>query len=154
MTKEDKELLVRDLSSRLPYGVRINGILPQRYLKGKPTEGTSNELNVVLMDIFVNREDGYISINNIWSFNRDDDLPRPYLRPLAKMTKEEQAEHNRFFWNHYHEWDPISNSTCTECVIADRLDDLLEFYYSHHIDFRGLIEKGLALEAPKDMYKL
>ena len=148
MTKEDKELLIRDLSSRLSYGVRINGILPQRYLKGKPTEGTNNEVNVVLMDIFVNREDGYISINNIWSFTRDDDLPRPYLRPLSSMTEEERDEFRNLGGVMSHN---VQNDTWALSAFSPEAYDWL---FAHNFDIHDLIKKGLALEAPKDMYKL
>ena len=33
------------------------------------------------------------------------------------------------------------------------MDAVINFLNAHHFDYRGLIEKGLALEAPKDMYK-
>jgi len=28
-----------------------------------------------------------------------------------------------------------------------------DWYNAHHFDYRGLIEKGLAIEAPEGMYK-
>lgn len=56
---------------------------------------------------------------------------KPYLRPMSSMTEEEREELSRY-----------ENS-------IQRTD----FYYSHHIDCRYMIEKGLALEAPKDMYE-
>lgn len=56
---------------------------------------------------------------------------KPYLRPMASMTEEERNE-----LSHY------ENS-------VQRTD----FLYSHHIDCRYMIEKGLALEAPEDIYK-
>lgn len=36
----------------------------------------------------------------------------------------------------------------------ENLDYVIDYYNSNHIDYRGLIEKGLALEAPNDMYNL
>ena len=33
------------------------------------------------------------------------------------------------------------------------VSELSDFYNSRHFDYRGLIPMGLALEAPKDMYK-
>lgn len=54
----------------------------------------------------------------------------PYLRPMSSMTEEEREE-----------------LSCYENSIQ-RAD----FYYSHHIDCRFMIEKGLALEAPEGMY--
>lgn len=58
-------------------------------------------------------------------------LIKPYLRPMSSMTDEERDE-----LSHY------ENS-------VQRTD----FFYSHHIDCRFMIEKGLALEATEDMYK-
>ena len=34
----------------------------------------------------------------------------------------------------------------------ENLNDVIDYYNSNHIDYRGLIEKGLALEAPEGMY--
>ena len=58
---------------------------------------------------------------------------KPYLRPMSSMTKEEKAE----------------AMTLNFIDMLGYIDWLLE----HHIDYRGLIEKGLALKAPDDMYK-
>ena len=57
---------------------------------------------------------------------------RPYLRPMSSMTEKENEEYINTF-----------------TVIWDAVDWL----NAHHFDYRGLIEKGLALEAPEDMYK-
>ena len=64
---------------------------------------------------------------------------RLYLRPMSSMTEEEKIE-----------YDGMSAPTAQRKAWANRIDWL----NSHHFDYRGLIEKGLALEAPKDMYKL
>ena len=61
----------------------------------------------------------------------------PYLRPLSSMTEEEEKEYENCFQ---------SDDTTAATLLVD-------FYNKHHFDYRGLIEKGLALEAPKDMYK-
>lgn len=65
------------------------------------------------------------------------DLPKPYIRPMSSMTEEERNEYN-----------DICQCRCHE-KSAIRLTTLC---YSHHLDINGLIEKGLALEAPADMY--
>lgn len=57
---------------------------------------------------------------------------KPYLRPMSSMTEEEEEEY--------------------EDVIRGSFEQQLEFYLRRHLDFRGLISKGLALEAPKNMY--
>jgi len=62
---------------------------------------------------------------------------KPYLRPMSSMTEEEEGEF-RSYWS---DEGPLY-------TILQRIDWLI----SHHFDYRGLIEKGLALEAPKGMY--
>lgn len=57
---------------------------------------------------------------------------KPYLRPISSMTEEEANEYINTFLTM---WDAV------------------DWLLSHHFDFRGLISLGLALEAPKDMYK-
>ena len=66
--------------------------------------------------------------------NYDAERIRLYLRPMSSMTEEE--------WKEYH------NLRYCDTSNADRVD----FLNAHHLDYRGLIEKGLALEAPEGMY--
>ena len=66
-------------------------------------------------------------------------LPKPYLRPMSSMTEEERKYYNSL-----------------SILIADGECDVYEeidWLNAHHFDFRGLIEKGLAIEAPEGMYK-
>ena len=67
---------------------------------------------------------------------RDENF-KPYLRPLSSMTEEEEKEYENCFQ---------SDDTTAATLLVD-------FYNKHHFDYRGLIEKGLALEAPANMYK-
>jgi len=57
---------------------------------------------------------------------------RPYLRLMSSMTEEEDFIYSQLPDGHIDEYDWLN---------------------SHHFDYRGLIEKGLALEAPEGMYK-
>lgn len=57
----------------------------------------------------------------------------PYLRPMSSMTEEEKEILRTLKW------------TKLEHHIVDWLN-------SHHFDYRDLINKGLALEAPEGMY--
>jgi hypothetical protein len=73
---------------------------------------------------------------------------KPYLRPMSSMTEKEKKE--RDFYCGYKPYDEnIGESYLTEYDMPDYID----FLYEHHLDFRGLIPMGLALEAPVDMYK-
>ena len=62
----------------------------------------------------------------------------PYLRPMSSMTKEEKTTIARI---------------ATYTSIINITDEMLEFCCSRHLDWRGLIEKGLALEATEGMYE-
>lgn len=73
---------------------------------------------------------------------------KPYLRPLSNMTKEEENECIGFSRTiiipHVRNW---FNFSITNPIFTDWLN-------AHHFDYRGLIEKGLALEAPDGMYNI
>lgn len=62
---------------------------------------------------------------------------KPYLRPMSSMTEEEKEY-----------MDSLSDFKCTLGYAEQKID----FCLKHHLDYRGLIEKGLALEAPEGMY--
>ena len=67
------------------------------------------------------------------------DCIKPYLRPLSSMTEEE--------WDEYYHYGTVGTLNLkNEACGIDWLNE-------HHFDYRDLIEKGLALEAPEGMYK-
>ena len=59
---------------------------------------------------------------------------KPYLRPMSSMTEDELETYDKLAF----EWFPTK---------------LFDWFNKHHFDYRGLVEKGLALEAPEGMYK-
>lgn len=134
MTQNDKELLIRDLCARLPYGV----IVHLEY-----DENTS-----------VTREMGMGSLHDIMF---DSAEGKPYLRPLSSMTEEERDEFefktdfeicSNDFDNQYDTLDDEYGYIDKECIV-----ETFDWLNAHHFDYRGLIEKGLAIEAPEGMYK-
>ena len=62
---------------------------------------------------------------------------KPYLRPLSSMTEEEKIDYQAFF-----NYDGVEYP-----------EEYIDWLNAHHFDYRDLIEKGLALEAPEGMYK-
>ena len=82
---------------------------------------------------------GDLSISQYFDSANIDDT-KVYLRPMSSMTEEEKKELNNVL-----EYQYYSDDSCM-CESTDWLN-------AHHFDYRGLIEKGLALEAPEDMYK-
>ena len=150
MAQEDKELLLIDLSARLRYGVK--GIIT--YDKSNTTftvEGIDN--NVLHLS---DAEDCYV-----------EDF-KPYLRPLSSMTEEEKEELKSkcIHTETEEDWEGV-RSDVWGIQILDKYDtrrwdnpiwpstinmDAIDWLNAHHFDYRGLIEKGLALEAPEGMY--
>ena len=132
MTKEDKELLLKDLCARLPYGVILNVTLKDKY-----DEIVNRDIELTEYNI------GYITKGSHWIEYK------PYLRPMSSMTEEERKEYHKTFF--YHERYDNEHKTGQNCSITFETYDWLN---KHHFDYRGLIEKGLALEAPEGMYKI
>jgi hypothetical protein len=139
MTQEDKELLLKDLCGRLPYHVRV-----KVWLK----DGTTEE---GFYDFEHNYED---VMKDFFFYNKLNDL-KPYLRSMSSMTEEEKKELLQIS-NFDSDVDDICYDSicCIERTSIDITDiaNFISWLNAHHFDYRGLIEKGLALEAPKDMY--
>lgn len=117
MTQEDKELLLKDLCARLPYGVRY------KHLAWDDERGEE----CIAAQIYSINSDGYVK--NCY----DDetvyiDNVCPYLFPLSSITKKKLEELNAYV--------DIKNA-----YVA------VEIFNSHHIDYRGLIDKNLAIDA-------
>lgn len=117
MTQEDRQILLKDLSSRLPYGVRY-----RRF-----AWDDKREEECISAKIYSISPDGYVR-----NYHEDEsdyiDNVRPYLFPLSSITKKTLEELSAYI--------DIKNA-----YVA------VEFFNSHHIDYRGLIEKGLAIDA-------
>ena len=134
MTQEEKQLLLKDLSSRLPYGVIIKTILDNGKLIGFDTE--REELHLRQLN---DKKYRYYTVLN--------DNPKPYLRSLSSMTEEEQKEFIEF---HCVTLCPIIIDTC---LTVENESNMFDWLNAHHFDYHKLIDKGLAIEAPKGMYK-
>ena len=122
MTQEDKNLLLKDISARFPYGV----IVHLEY-----DENTS-----------VTRELGIGSLHDMLFGNTKG---KPYLRQMSSMTEDERKEYNEYLFH----GASIGLMSNTETAY-----ELIDWLNAHHFDYRGLIERGLALEAPEGMYNI
>lgn len=132
MVTEDREMLAKELSSRLPYGVMVSieqydGTTIQRKLIAVCYKGLESSLYVDGVEGFMVEE-----IANV----------KPYLRPLSDMTQEESEEYEDL-----------------KMDIRDKLRDwkcykLIQWCNAHYIDYNNLIGQGVALIAPKGMYKI
>ena len=136
MTQKDKQLLLKCLCARLPYKVYVN------YDSGKDKqyEGILNDILPSLGEAYV--EYCLCDIDNI----------RPYLRPMSSMTKDEIREFDEFCVIDEYAWRGGSMQGFINQ--AEIMQNGIDWLNAHHFDYRGLIEKGLALEAPEGMYEI
>ena len=123
MTQEEKELLLKDLCARLPYRIFVKE--NREYLDDSPTIYTF---------------DYHPCIDNC----------KPYLRPMSNMTEEEKLQliHYAIIGDGH-----IAGVDFVDWVERKNVPSYIDWLNKHHFDYRGLIDKELALEAPKDMYK-
>lgn len=145
MTQEDKELLLKDLSARLPYGVKIH----LETLEYGELIGTLDAVYPTEERVIVDELDKAIAPINVrcGGFKIEEDKVKPYLRLLSSMTEEEKKEFCKIE-GRIEQYFP-----CKYIKLIFSIDEL-DWLNAHHFDYRGLIEKGLALEAEEGMYNL
>ena len=135
MTQNDKdlkELLLKDLCARLPYGVKVSCYdLDEEILKCDTLEGV--ERSFVTVDGFQ------------WEIT---DI-KPYLFPLSSMTDEQKEEMVNKGIAYYQVFDGIGRR-----FFFKEGYELYDWLNKNHFDYRGLIEKSLAIDATNlEIYK-
>ena len=134
MTKENKELLFKDLCARLPYNV----ICQVEFREN----GKYNSKVMLLSGIFT--DEAYFTTKGGSIYSNEY---KPYLFPLSSMTEKQEDEWYEVFI------DPLSKKldrhTRQEYLQfqADAQAFGIEYLLKNHFDYLGLIEKSLALDA-------
>ena len=132
MTQEDKELLLKDLCARLPYGVKVESV----FINPDTKEHKSCGIEVFDATSILMIRDG------LGEF-------KPYLFPLSSMTEEQQEEFDRIY---------ADDMQVVACNLKNKLDGKpyernlghyrhIDWLNANHFDYRGLIPKGLAIDA-------
>ena len=143
MTKEDKDLLLKDLCARLPYGVK--------FMCNKNIYTTKG------LDLIVTDEgDWEYAVTAKDTAPIEIDFIKPYLFPLSSMTEEQEKEIQEItgnpdyaciirktdgleLWLNFIDTDPT--------IWLDTICEVQDYLNKNHFDYRGLIEKGLAIDA-------
>ena len=146
MTKEEKQLLLKDLCARLPYN-------PYILIEG--------ERRTVLSSITI-YQDEYAEIWYEGIYYDIEDC-KPYLRPMSSMTEDEREEIEVLIFNEWYQedsckidkegWIEILANYDVSGIDPCFCSDYVDWLNAHHFDYRGLIPKGLALEATEGMYE-
>ena len=130
MTEEDKELVLKDLCARLPYGV----IVRATYLSFTEDKLETRDIELTYYNA------GYLDDHWIEA--------KPYLRPMSNMTDEERNEYLSI------KMQETERVALAEVYRPEAISEIMDWLNKHHFDYRGLIEKGLALETTEGMYKI
>ena len=148
MTQEEKMLLIKDLSARLPYAVTVEHTSGFR--------GTLHDMTVHHM--YDDNDNVYDAICYTDFFGDEDDIYieyfKPYLFPLSSMTEDQKYEfYLRFivkdcdcvfdyfkFCLDNGKWHKLLTS-----LLA--VEEIIDWFHKNHLDYRGLIEKGLAIDS-------
>lgn len=123
MTQEDKDLLLKNLCVRLPYGVKVRYSSYNKFIIC-----TLQSINPVYNNIDLWSKDACfnsVGINKI----------KPYLFPLSSMTAEQKREYTHIV--------VMSGNIATFQSIGMTVQD---WFSKSHFDYRNLIEKGLAID--------
>ena len=148
MTNEENKLLLKDICARLLYGVKI------KYHYKRENNVIDEVRELYFSDVetlkYINEypQDYWCEIS--W---------KPYLRPMSSMTDGEFQElrsicpHSIINKTNDPGWVVgISGSDYGRISRVDEISEFIDWLNAHHFDYRGLIEKGLAIEAPEGMY--
>jgi hypothetical protein len=127
MTQEEKELLVKDLSVRLPYDLQVKTVEddePYTLLSAHPNK------DIVLIGI---------DMGGVYATSKVKiDTIKPYLRPLSSMTEEERVEYLNACGNEMD--NPLSSPRYGG----------IDYLNANHFDYHNLIEKNLAIEVTEE----
>ena len=152
ITQEQRDLLLKDLCGRLPYGVKIQ----------TPADCWTSETVICELKEIFKGDDGLFRIGGVGALI---EYSKPYLFPISSMTKEQIAELAELCDMYtpdddYHPYAYMGIEVLYKHVLDDSYKfikdiktDVIDFFHKNHIDYLGLIPKGLAEDATgKNIY--
>ena len=162
MSQEQKDLLLKDLCARLTYGVKAY-VKNWSKLDRKYYEGIYDVMSVFpsLNEVHVQSKTG--SVDVMLGYTNTDYVIKPYLFPLSSITKEQAENLFKIFgivlpsteedYIKINEVTGITFFLLNGFDVETHLDKLIDWLNKNHFDYRGLIEKGLAIDATNlDIY--
>lgn len=149
MKQEDKILLVKDLCSRLPYGVRVCHMTSE-------FSGVLHNMSVLHMYEGNDDSDKYDSIVDYVAdidffgdgYQYEVEEFKPYLFPLSSISSEQLKEVSEILGKEVEVFDNYLNIVdhTRNTFSYLELDALFDWFNKNHFDYRNLIEKGLAID--------
>ena len=151
MTQENKELLLQDLCARLPYCV----------ICFKKITNCISDNSVLLEEDIYSFRTGKPTVADYGQYDYYKTVVlelKPYLRPISSMTEEEFEKLKEYSGLKYEQLDLASFQDgaykCLDFYLNEVPSDVVilvfDWLNAHHFDYRGLIEKNLAIEVTKE----
>ena len=138
MTQEDKQLLLKDLSARLPYVVKCI-VTKSRTEEGQKGDvGKIGWVSLEGVDCIGDREPFFSEFGNF----------KPYLFPLSSITEEQKDQISQLLLDAKIEFPPYEEDYAHLLVSSIKQSNaLINYCLANHFDINGLIEEGLAIDA-------
>lgn len=124
MIKQDKDLVYKDISARLPYDVIVHVIDPS-----------------------TRTHDTYLHEAILARLGNNQAIVKPYLRPMSSMTMKECEELGELPGTIENVGETLPN---VPYYIEVARPEQIDWLNAHHFDYRGLIPKGLAIEVTNE----
>ena len=138
MTQEEIQLLLKDLSARLSYGVMC-----------QVDDGAAGLNDGKLIEIDISKELVRFEVDYYWDAYIDD--VKPYLRPMSSMTDEEKREYFSFIGGQQpFDCDFSAYPIEYKFIYEHDINSYIDWLNAHHFDYRGLIECGLAIAVTEE----
>ena len=133
MTQEEKDLLLKDLCTRVPYDVKV------QYMN-----------NIFVIDYVSSYEEVKLDIPDNYTVGISE--VKPYLFPLSSLTEEQRNTISQLLLEAQIEFPPygeLNTKGCDNLFVCSikQANVLINYCLANHLDINGLIEKGLALDA-------
>jgi hypothetical protein len=154
MTQEEKEILIKDLSCRQPYGIKVQidqqGLQEHdNYWNGWNLDKEAQEVSGVLK--YGVTLDCMAMVDGVIPF----EFVRSYLFPMSSMTEEQKEEFNNILSSvglcYAYDADNsiiiFSNSNYNKNNYISDFDKIEVWLNKNHFDYSGLIPMGLAKNA-------
>ena len=151
MTQNEKDLLLKDLCARLPYGVKCEVVdFPTHGLGGDNDKNVWGIASIIYYPPESEQHENVHTIHyypdgRVMHIYPQIDGIKPYLFPLSSMTEEQKQEYTYIV--NYISPDDTDNWKEGEFIYVEQFSQLLHFYHINHLDYMGLIPMGLANDA-------
>lgn len=134
MTQEDRQIFLKDLCARTPYGVKV------QYMN-----------NIFVID-YVSPMYGEVKLDTSDNWTVGVSEVKPYLFPLSSITEEQRNNISKLLISTQNEFSPYGELNMKGCdnlfiCAVKQSNALINYCLTNHLDINGLIENGLAIDA-------